>query len=73
MPAIRITSRDQYIQILEVLHRIGGTWQGVGGKERYLLVTPTHYQALLEAKVIPPENSTKDSNHAKKSRQSPKS
>jgi hypothetical protein len=72
MPAIHITSREQYIQILEVLDRVGGTWQGVGGKERYLLVTPTHYHALVEAGVVPPENGVKDSNHAKKSRQAPK-
>ena len=39
MPAVPITSPEQYIKALEVLDRVGGTFQGVGFEERFLLVT----------------------------------
>jgi hypothetical protein len=68
MPAIPITSREQYFKIIEVLDRVGGTWQWVGGQERLLLASPTQYQALVDAKVVTPEENGKDSVHGKKSR-----
>ncbi|HYT94606.1 MAG TPA: hypothetical protein VEL76_38175 [Gemmataceae bacterium] len=56
MPAVPITSRDQYERAIEVLTSVGGTWQGVGREERYLLVTEAQYKALVEAKVVVPED-----------------
>lgn len=38
---------------------MGGTFQGVGMKEWFLIVTEAQYKALMEAKVIAPEDSTK--------------
>jgi hypothetical protein len=72
MPAVPITSREQYIQAIEVLDRVGGTWQGVGREEWFILVTPTQYQALLEAKVIAPQPPPEDSKCGKKTRKTTK-
>jgi hypothetical protein len=55
MPAIPVKSQEQYVRILEVLDRVGGTWQGVGGAKRYLLVTPAQLDALVQANVVAPE------------------
>ncbi len=52
MPQVHIKDLKQYEKAIEVLTRVGGTYQGVGQDKWYLLVTDTQYQALLEAKVI---------------------
>ena len=72
MPAVPIKDREQYIKAIEVLDRVGGTWQGVGMEERFLLVTLAQYDALVEAKVVIPEDNKKDSRRGKKSRKAPK-
>jgi hypothetical protein len=54
MAAVPIKDCEQYIKAIGVLTRVGGTYHGVGRKERFLLVTEAQYQALVEAKVIPP-------------------
>jgi hypothetical protein len=72
MPAIPITSDEQQIKIIEVLHRLGGSWQWVGGDKQYLYATPTQYQALLDAKAITPLANGKD-HRGKKSRKKPES
>jgi hypothetical protein len=54
MPAVPITSSEQYEKAIEVLTRIGGTWQGVGQQERFLLVSEAQYRALVEANVTAP-------------------
>jgi hypothetical protein len=56
MPKVAIKDLKQYEKALDVLMRVGGTWQGVGQDEWFLLVTESQYRALLEAKVIPSEN-----------------
>lgn len=68
MPAVPITSNEQYEKALEVLDRVGGTFHGVGQKEWFLIVTPTQYQALLEAGVAEPPDNGKDSKRGKNSR-----
>jgi hypothetical protein len=51
--AVRIHSREQYIQALRVLDKLPGTWQGVGpASDPVLLVTDVQYNALLEAGVV---------------------
>ncbi len=52
MPAVPIKSREQYIKAIEVLDRVGGTWSGVGQDDWFLLVSPTQYEALVEAEVV---------------------
>jgi hypothetical protein len=59
MPEVRIKDLKQYSKAIEVLTRVGGTWQGVGSKERFLLVTIAQYQALVEAKVVPKDDEKK--------------
>ena len=73
MPAVPIKNREQYIKAFEVLDRVGGTWHGVGDEERYLLVTPAQYKALVDANVVIPEDSKKDSKRGKNSRKRAKS
>lgn len=68
MPAVPITSPEQYEKALAVLDRVGGTFQGVGQKEWFLLVTEAQYKALLEAKVIAPDVREKGPKHGKNSR-----
>jgi hypothetical protein len=46
----------QYAKALGVLSRVGGTFQGVGQDEWFLLVTDAQYEALVDAKVVAPEN-----------------
>ncbi len=73
MPAVPIKSREQYIKAIEVLDRVGGTWHGVGQEDWFLLVSPAQYDALVEAKVVAPEDAkTKDSSRGKKSRKATK-
>ena len=69
MPAIPITSHEQYARVIAVLDRLGGSWQWVGieGK-RYLFATSAQYQALLDAKAIAPVENGKENSRGKKSR-----
>lgn len=67
MPAVPITSREQYIKAIGVLTEVGGTWQGVGDVEKYLLVSPTQYEALVEAGVTKPKTQ-KEMGRGKKTR-----
>jgi hypothetical protein len=54
---VHIRSKEQYIQALRVLDRVGGTWQGVGtSADPVMLLTEVQYQALVEAGVIPAED-----------------
>jgi hypothetical protein len=68
MPAVPITSSEQYEKALEVLTRVGGTFQGVGFEEQYLLVSEAQYKALVEAKVVLPEGPKQDSRRGKNGR-----
>ena len=56
MPRVASKNLDQLEKALEVLTRVGGKFQGVGDKERYLLVTQDQYQALVDAKVVRPNH-----------------
>ena len=69
MPAVRINNQAEYAKIIQVLDRVGGTWQGVNRDGLCLLVTPTQYRALVEAEVLPPQDANQDSSRGKKSRQ----
>ena len=60
MPAVPITSARQYEKAIEELDRVGGTYQGVGREERFLLVNETQYKALVEAGVARPADTNKD-------------
>jgi hypothetical protein len=68
MPAVPIRSREQYIKAIEVLDRVGGTWHGVGDEDRYLLVNLAQYKALLEANVVPLEDTKKQKKRGQSSR-----
>ena len=68
MPAVPITSREQYIKALEVLDRVGGAWQGVGDKDWYLLVSLAQYDALVAAGVAVPGKNGKEPSDGKKKR-----
>jgi hypothetical protein len=59
MPAVAIESPKQYSRALDVLTQIGGTFHGVGGEKRSLLVTEAQYQALVAAGVVK-KNGTKE-------------
>jgi hypothetical protein len=67
MPAVPIKNREQYIRAIEVLDRVGGTWQGVGQDEWTLLVSEAQFKALVEAKVATPSDNNKDSARGKNS------
>jgi hypothetical protein len=56
MPHVHIKDLKQYERALEVLTRVGGTFQGVGTDEWFLLVTESQYKALVDAKVVPADN-----------------
>jgi len=68
MPAVPITSDEQYEKALEVLTRVGGTFQGVGFDDYVLLVTEAQFKALVEAGVATPGDPGKDSKTGKKAR-----
>ncbi len=68
VPAVPMTSPEQYEKALEVLDRVGGTFQGVGFEEKFFLVSQTQYQALVEAGVVSPEGTAKGIKRAKESR-----
>jgi hypothetical protein len=70
MPRVRINDLKQYAKALEVLTQVGGTWQGVGQKEWFLLVTEAQYRALVEANVVSLNESDKDHNHGTKPKKS---
>jgi hypothetical protein len=72
MPAVPITSDEQYEKAIGVLTRVGGTWQGVGFEEKFLLVTEAQYKALVEACVVTPENTEQDPKRGKNSRRTGK-
>ena len=74
MPAILITGFEQYSKIIKVLDRVGGTWQRVKGEDggKYLIPTPTQYQALVDAKAVTPQDNGKDTTDGKKSRKKAK-
>lgn len=72
MPEVAIKDLKQYAKALEVLSRVGGTFQGVGHDEWFLLVTEKQYQALLKAKVIPAENGAKEQKRGKTSKRKAK-
>jgi hypothetical protein len=59
MPAVEIDSPEQYGKALHVLTQVGGTFHGVGGEKRSLLVTEAQYQALVAAGVVK-KNGTKE-------------
>ena len=68
MPRVQMKDLKQYGKALEVLSRVGGTFQGVGQDEWFLLVTNAQYQALVEAKVVTPENGVKEQPRGKNSK-----
>ena len=73
MPAVPIISDEQYEKAIEVLTRVGGTWQGVGRKERFLLVSEAQHRALIEAKVAGSEiNGKKEPGRGKNTRNAAK-
>jgi hypothetical protein len=72
MPAIPVKGREWYIKVIEVLDRVGGAWQGVGDEDRYILVSPRQYDALVEAKVVSPEDIKPVKKEAKRGKSSPK-
>jgi len=52
--AVHIHSKEQYIQAIGVLDKIGGTWQGIGPSSApVLLLTEAQFNALVEAGVVP--------------------
>ena len=52
--AVRIRSREQYIEALRVLDRMPGTWRGIGpASDPVLLLTEAQYNALVKAGVVP--------------------
>jgi hypothetical protein len=73
MPAVPIKDINQYERAIAVLTRVGGTWQGVGQDEWFLLVSEAQYKALVEAKVTSPEDMKKDNHRGKESRKKTKS
>jgi len=69
MPRVDIKSDRQYEKAIDVLTRVGGTYQGIGYKERYLLVTLAQYDALVAAGVATPMGVVTDhrcGSHSKK-------
>ena len=68
MPAIAIKSPEQYKRALDVLVQVGGTFQGVGGEKRTLLVTEAQYEAMVAAGVVI-QNGTKDRSRGQKKSQ----
>jgi hypothetical protein len=55
--AVHIHSREQHVEALRVLDKVGGTWQGIGtSSDPVLLLTEAQYNALVEAGVLPPND-----------------
>ena len=52
--AVRIQSREQYLAAIRVLNHVNGTWHARGpSSDPVLLLPDDHYNALVEAGVIP--------------------
>jgi hypothetical protein len=68
MPKVPIKDEKQYQKAIEVLTRVGGTYQGIGQDEWFLLVTDAQYQALLGAKVIAAGDGRKEQYRGKNSK-----
>lgn len=67
MPAVEIDSPEQYSRALAVLTEAGGTFHGVGGAEKpVLLVTEAQYRALVAAGVVKKKDGTKERSRGKK-------
>ena len=67
MHRVPIKDLKQYEQALEVLTRVGGTFQGVGSEEWALLVSDAQFQALVDAKVVAAGNGAEARAHDPKS------
>lgn len=66
MPAVEIDSPEQYSKALAVLTELGGTFHGVGGEDKpVLLVTEAQYRALVAAGVVK-KDGTKERSRGKK-------
>jgi hypothetical protein len=65
MPAVEIDSPEQSKKVWEVLIQVGGTFHGVGGEKRTLLVTEAQYQALVAAGLVK-KDGTKDPSRGQK-------
>lgn len=51
--AVHIHSREQEIEALRVLNKVGGTWRGIGtSSDPIMLLTDAQYNALVEAGVV---------------------
>jgi hypothetical protein len=72
MPRVQMKDMKQYAKALGVLSRVGGTFQGVGRDEWFLLVTNAQYEALVEAKVVAPENGAQEQPRGKKAKRKAK-
>ena len=68
MYRVAIKDLGQYEKAIEVLTRIGGTYQGVGSRDWYLLVSEGQYKALVEAKVVARGNGLKETDRGKSSK-----
>lgn len=53
MHAVRFADFKTYVRAVELLQKVGGTYQGVGtSQNRYVLVNDEQYNALIGAKLI---------------------
>jgi hypothetical protein len=68
MPAIPVPNFEVYSKIIQVLDRVGGSWQWRGEEELRVVVSPRQYRALLEAEAISPNGNDKESEHGKETR-----
>jgi hypothetical protein len=52
--ALHIQNKEEFVQVIRLLDKVGGTWHGTGtGDDPVLLLTDTQYNALVEAGVVP--------------------
>ena len=66
MPAVEIENPKQLSRALAVLTEVGGTFHGVGGEDKpVLLVTEAQYRALVAAEVVK-KDGTKERSRGKK-------
>jgi hypothetical protein len=69
--AVHIRDRQKRIEALRVLDKVGGTWQGVGTSDDPIyLLTDAQYNALVEAGVIPPDD-TNDTEVRRRGKKAP--
>jgi hypothetical protein len=72
--AVRIKSREQFGEALRVLNTVPGTWSATGtSSARILLLPDAHYNALLLAGVISPQDKEVNGSGKKASSKTPKS